>query len=116
MVDWMEAAGVELYFGYAGGAMWPLMDALIDAPQIEGIQSKHESHAVHMADIYYRVTGKVAPVFVTKGPGLMNCCGAVANLNIGNRFAAVADSLQKIFIMVFAQVNMFFISPNDFIL
>jgi acetolactate synthase-1/2/3 large subunit len=78
MVDWMEAAGVEHYFGYAGGAMWPLMDALIDAPQIEGIQSKHESHAVHMADIYYRVTGKVAPVFVTKGPGLMNCCGAVA--------------------------------------
>jgi acetolactate synthase-1/2/3 large subunit len=79
MVDWMEAAGVDHYFGYAGGAMWPLMDALIEAPQIEGIQAKHESHAVHMADIYYRVTGKIAPVFVTKGPGLMNTCGAVAS-------------------------------------
>jgi acetolactate synthase-1/2/3 large subunit len=78
MVDWMKAAEVEHYFGYAGGAMWPLMDALIDAPEIEGIQAKHESHAVHMADIYYRVTGKIAPVFVTKGPGLMNCCGAIA--------------------------------------
>jgi acetolactate synthase-1/2/3 large subunit len=78
MVDWMEAAKVEHYFGYAGGAMWPLMDALIDAPQIEGIQAKHESHAVHMADIYYRVTGRIAPVFVTKGPGLMNTTGGIA--------------------------------------
>jgi acetolactate synthase-1/2/3 large subunit len=78
MVDWMEAAEVEHYFGYAGGAMWPLMDALIDAPQIEGIQAKHESHAVHMADIYYRVTGRIAPVFVTKGPGLMNTTGGIA--------------------------------------
>ena len=79
MVDWMRAAEVEHYFGYAGGAMWPLMDALIELPEVEGIQAKHESHAVHMADIYYRVTGKIAPVFVTKGPGLMNACGAVAS-------------------------------------
>jgi len=78
MVDWMEAANVDHYFGYAGGAIWPLMDALIEAPQIEGIQAKHESHAVHMADIYYRVTGRIAPVFVTKGPGLMNTAGAIA--------------------------------------
>ena len=78
MVSWMEAANVDHYFGYAGGAIWPLMDALIEAPQIEGIQAKHESHAVHMADIYYRVTGRIAPVFVTKGPGLMNTAGAIA--------------------------------------
>lgn len=78
MVDWMETAKIDHYFGYAGGAMWPLMDALIEAPQIEGIQTKHESHAVHMADIYYRVTGRIAPVFVTKGPGLMNTAGAIA--------------------------------------
>ena len=79
MVQWMREAKVDHYFGYAGGAMWPLMDALIEAPEIEGIQAKHESHAVHMADIYYRVTGSVAPVFVTKGPGLMNCVGAMAS-------------------------------------
>jgi acetolactate synthase-1/2/3 large subunit len=78
MVQWMEEAGINHYFGYAGGAMWPLMDALIEVPQIEGIQAKHESHAVHMADIYYRVTGTIAPVFVTKGPGLMNTTGAIA--------------------------------------
>jgi acetolactate synthase-1/2/3 large subunit len=78
MVDWMEVAGIRHYFGYAGGAMWPLMDALIDHPDLEGFQTKHESHAVHMADVYYRTTGNIAPVFVTKGPGLLNTVGAVA--------------------------------------
>lgn len=79
IAKWFETAGITHYFGYAGGAMWPFMDALVDFPQIEGVQSKHESHAVHMADIYYRVTGRIAPVVVTKGPGLMNCAGAVAS-------------------------------------
>lgn len=79
IAKWFDTAGITHYFGYAGGAMWPFLDALIDYPQLEGIQSKHESHAVHMADIYYRVTGRVAPVIVTKGPGLMNCVGGVAS-------------------------------------
>jgi acetolactate synthase-1/2/3 large subunit len=77
--DWFEVAGIKHYFGYAGGAIWPFMDALVDHPDIEGIQSKHESHAVHMADIYYRTTGKIAPVIVTKGPGLLNCVGGIAS-------------------------------------
>lgn len=76
---WFEAAGVEHYFGYAGGAIWPLMDALIDVPQIQGIQAKNEAHAAHMADVYYRITGRIAPVVVSKGPGLMNTVGAVAS-------------------------------------
>lgn len=76
---WFETIGVQHYFGYAGGAIWPFMDALIDHPALEGIQSKHESHAVHMADVYYRMTGRLAPVLVTKGPGLMNCAGGVAS-------------------------------------
>ena len=79
IVDWFETIQVEKYFGYAGGAVWPFMDALIDHPEMEGIQAKHESHAVHMADIYYRTSGKVAPVIVTKGPGLLNCVGGVAS-------------------------------------
>jgi acetolactate synthase I/II/III large subunit len=78
IVDWFELIGVDHYFGYAGGAVWPFMDALVDHPEMEGIQAKHESHAVHMADIYYRSTGKIAPVLVTKGPGLLNCVGGVA--------------------------------------
>jgi acetolactate synthase-1/2/3 large subunit len=78
IADWFAEVGVEKYFGYAGGAIWPFMDALIDHPEMEGIQTKHEEHAVHAADIYHRTTGKVAPVLVTKGPGLLNCVSGVA--------------------------------------
>jgi acetolactate synthase-1/2/3 large subunit len=78
IAEWFEGIGVDAYFGIAGGAIWPFMDALVDHPEMEGIQAKHESHAVHMADVYYRTTGKVAPVLVTKGPGLLNTVGAVA--------------------------------------
>jgi acetolactate synthase-1/2/3 large subunit len=79
MADWFAAAGITHYFGYAGGAIWPIMDALIDHPEIKGIQAKHESHAVHQADIYFRETGRIAPVIVTKGPGLMNAVGGIAS-------------------------------------
>ena len=79
IATWFAEIGVEHYFGYAGGAIWPFMDALVDHPEMEGIQTKHEAHAVHMADIYYRSTGKLAPVVVTKGPGLLNCVGGVAS-------------------------------------
>lgn len=78
IAEWFEVAGIKHYFGYAGGALWPFMDALIDHPDLVGYQTKHESHAVHMADIYYRTTGNVAPVVVTKGPGLLNCVGGIA--------------------------------------
>ena len=76
---WFEVAGFKHYFGYAGGAVWPFLDALTDKPAIEGIQAKHESHAVHMADLYHRVSGRLAPVIVSKGPGLLNAVGACAS-------------------------------------
>ena len=69
IAQWFEVAGFKHYFGYAGGAVWPFLDALTDKPKIEGIQAKHESHAVHMADLYHRVSGRVAPVIVSKGAG-----------------------------------------------
>src|SRR5262245_56772639 len=80
IAQWFEVASFKHYFGYAGGAVWPFLDALTDKPQIEGIQAKHESHAVHMADLYHRVSGRVAPVIVSKGPGLLNAVGACASL------------------------------------
>ncbi len=79
LADWFAEAGITHYFGYAGGAIWPILDGLIDHPEIKGIQAKHESHAVHMADAYFRETGRIAPVIVTKGPGLMNAVGGVAS-------------------------------------
>lgn len=79
LADWFAAAGLTHYFGYAGGAIWPIMDGLIDHPEIKGIQAKHESHAVHQADVYFRESGRIAPVIVTKGPGLMNAVGGIAS-------------------------------------
>lgn len=71
--------GVEHYFGYIGGTIWPFLDALIDKPQLKGIQPKHEAAAVQMADAYYRLKHKVAPVIVTKGPGILNTVCALCN-------------------------------------
>jgi acetolactate synthase-1/2/3 large subunit len=71
--------GVEHYFGYIGATVWPILDALIDKPQLKEIQPKHEAAAVQMADAYYRLKHKVAPVIVTKGPGVLNTVCAVAN-------------------------------------
>jgi acetolactate synthase-1/2/3 large subunit len=77
---WFEVAGFKHYFGYAGGSIWPFLDALTPyTKKIEGIQAKHESHAVHMADMYFRVSGKIAPVIINKGPGLLNAVGAAAS-------------------------------------
>jgi acetolactate synthase I/II/III large subunit len=78
IADWFAARGIQHYFGYSGAAALPILDGLVGHPEIEGIQPKHESHAVHMADAYYRVTGRLAPVVVTKGPGILNCVGALA--------------------------------------
>jgi len=78
IATWFTKAGVRHYFGYAGGAVWPFMDALVDHPEMDGIQAKIESNAVHMADVYWRTTGQIAPVIVTKGPGLLNCVGGMA--------------------------------------
>lgn len=79
VAEWLEAAGTTHYYGYCGGAVWPLLDAMIDHPSMKGVQAKHESHAMHQADIHYRMTGKVAPVIVTKGPGLLNAVGGAGS-------------------------------------
>lgn len=79
IAEWLELAGMKSYYGYAGGAVWPLLDALVDRPGLRPIQAKHESHAVHQADVHYRLSGQVAPVIVTKGPGLLNSVGGVAS-------------------------------------
>lgn len=71
--------GVEHYFGYIGGTIWPFLDALVDRPELKGIQPRHEAAAVQMADTYYRLKRKVAPVIVTKGPGVLNTVCAMSN-------------------------------------
>src|SRR5690242_21593545 len=64
--------GVEVIFGYPGGAVLPLYDALFKQNQIRHILVRHEQAAVHAGEGYARSTGKVGVVLVTCGPGATN--------------------------------------------
>jgi acetolactate synthase-1/2/3 large subunit len=71
LVKCLENMGVEYVFGYIGGAVLPVFDALYDS-SIKLIITRHEQGATHMADGYARVTGKPGVVLVTSGPGATN--------------------------------------------
>ncbi|RXF74483.1 acetolactate synthase 3 large subunit [Hansschlegelia zhihuaiae] len=64
--------GVEHIFGYPGGAVLPIYDALFQQTEIEHILVRHEQGATHMAEGYARSTGKPGVVLVTSGPGATN--------------------------------------------
>src|SRR5262250_869791 len=64
--------GVEYIFGYPGGAVLPIYDALFQQDKVQHILARHEQGAVHAAEGYARSTGKVGAVLVTSGPGATN--------------------------------------------
>src|SRR6516162_7379442 len=64
--------GVEHIFGYPGGAVLPIYDALFHQDKVRHILVRHEQGAVHAAEGYARSTGKVGCVLVTSGPGATN--------------------------------------------
>ncbi len=64
--------GVDVVFGYPGGAVLPIYDALFNQDAIRHILVRHEQAAVHAAEGYARSTGKVGVVLVTSGPGATN--------------------------------------------
>ena len=64
--------GVEHLFGYPGGAVLPIYDAIFKQNSIRHILVRHEQGAVHAAEGYARSTGKVGCVLVTSGPGATN--------------------------------------------
>ena len=64
--------GVEVVFGYPGGAVLPIYDALFQQNELRHILVRHEQAAVHAAEGYARSTGKVGAVLVTSGPGATN--------------------------------------------
>lgn len=70
--------GVKHVFGYPGGSVLDIYDALHVIPGIEHILVRHEQAAVHMADGYARATGKVGVVLVTSGPGATNAITGIA--------------------------------------
>ena len=64
--------GVDVVFGYPGGAVLPIYDALFKQNQLRHILVRHEQAAVHAAEGYARSTGRVGAVLVTSGPGATN--------------------------------------------
>ncbi len=68
----LEREGVDIMFGYSGGAAMPIFDALVDST-VKFVLVRHEQGATHMADGYARATGRPGVVLVTSGPGATNC-------------------------------------------
>ena len=71
--------GVEVIFGFPGGALLPFYDALPNYPQLRHILVRHEQGAAHAADSYARVSGKVGVCLATSGPGATNLVTGIAN-------------------------------------
>lgn len=70
--------GVEVVFGYPGGAIMPVYDAMLSYP-IHHVLVRHEQGAAHMADGYARASGKVGVAMATSGPGATNLVTGIAN-------------------------------------
>jgi acetolactate synthase-1/2/3 large subunit len=73
------AEGVDVMFGFPGGALLPFYDTLPQYPQIRHILTRHEQGAAHAADGYARATGKVGVCMATSGPGATNLVTGIAN-------------------------------------
>ena len=78
----LEDQGVEVIFGYPGGAVLPIYDALFRNNSIRHILVRHEQAAVHAAEGYARSTGKVGVVLVTSGPGATNAVTGLTDLMV----------------------------------
>ena len=79
----LEHEGVDVLFGYPGGAIMPTYDALYDhRDKLHHILVRHEQGAVHAAQGYARVSGRVGCAIVTSGPGAMNTITGVADAMI----------------------------------
>ncbi|BBP46474.1 acetolactate synthase [Thiosulfatimonas sediminis] len=79
LVHFLQDEGVEHIWGYPGGAVLPIYDALdTDAKTLNHILVRHEQAAVHAADGYARSTGKPGVVLVTSGPGATNAVTGIA--------------------------------------
>jgi len=82
VIECLREQGVDVVFGFPGGAILPVYDALYDAVDINHILTAHEQGATHAADGYARATGKVGVVIVTSGPGATNTVTGIATANM----------------------------------
>ena len=95
--------GVEVVFGYPGGANLPIYDAMLNYP-IHHVLTRHEQGAAHMADAYARASGRVGVAMATSGPGATNLVTGIAT--------AMMDSSPTVFIT--GQVTSKFIGLDAF--
>lgn len=90
LLESIAAEGVDLIFGYPGGAIMPVYDVLPSVPQLRHILCRHEQGCGMAAIGYARATGKVGTAFATSGPGATNLVTAIAD--------AYLDSVPVVFI------------------
>jgi len=100
----LQDEGVEYVFGYPGGAVLHIYDALFKQNQIQHVLVRHEQAATHMADGYARATGEPGVVFVTSGPGATNAITGIAT--------AYMDSIPMV--VVSGQVQSHLIGTDSF--
>ncbi|WNS40694.1 biosynthetic-type acetolactate synthase large subunit [Paenibacillus sp. MMS20-IR301] len=78
LIEMLTGKNIETIFGYPGGAVLPLYDALYDCDRIQHVLVRHEQAAVHAADGYARATGRPGVALVTSGPGATNAVTGIA--------------------------------------
>lgn len=88
IIEALKAEGTEYVFGYPGGAVLHIYDALYKQNEIVHVLARHEQGALHAADGYARASGKVGVALVTSGPGLTNAVTGIAT--------AYADSIPMV--------------------
>src|SRR3977135_1123039 len=78
VLEALEREGVEVIFGYPGGANLPIYQQLPKHPRLRHVLVRHEQGAAHMADGYARACGRPGVVFATSGPGALNLVTGLA--------------------------------------
>ena len=97
----LQDEGVEYVFGYPGGAVLHIYDALFNQEKIKHILVRHEQGATHMADGYARATGRTGVVLVTSGPGATNAITGIATAYMDSIPMVVVSGLHAAFILMF---------------
>jgi acetolactate synthase-1/2/3 large subunit len=104
LVRFLQDEGVDHLFGYPGGAVLHIYDALYKQEQVKHVLVRHEQAATHAADAYARSTGKPGVVLVTSGPGATNAVTGIAT--------AYMDSIPMV--VITGQVNSSLIGNDAF--
>jgi acetolactate synthase I/II/III large subunit len=81
LIEALKAEGVDVLFGFPGGVVIPVFDALYGERRLRLVLARHEQGAVHAADGYARSTGRVGVCLVTSGPGATNTVTGLATAN-----------------------------------